>query len=212
MVEKVSKNDFMRAWEAVLDRLIASAHELNRLDAAAGDGDLGVTITLGCNAVKKMLPDLASQDIGTVVSRSGMAFNTAASSTFGALFAIGAMRAGKEARGAEEIDLSLLARMVRAGEQGIMERGKAQRGDKTLLDALGPAAGALETAAAESRTLDEAVRSAIEAARAGVEATRQMRARSGRAAWIADRSVGQPDPGATVVLLMFEAAGEITQE
>ena len=208
MVDSIGRDEFIRAWDEVLDTLIASADELNRLDAAAGDGDLGVTLTLGSRAVKKMLPDLAAQDIGTVIARSGMAFNTAASSTFGALFAIGAMRAGKEAKGAESLDLGLLARMVRAAEQGIEEKGKAQRGDKTLLDALGPAADALEAAAAQEASLGEAVAAAVAAARSGVDATRGMTAKSGRAAWIAERSTGEQDPGATVILRMFEAFGD----
>lgn len=203
--DKLSKQEFLRAWESVLDRLEGESAELSRLDAAAGDGDLGVTISIGCKAIRKALPELADQDIGTIVAKSGMAFNNAASSTFGALFAIGAMRAGKEARGAENLDAGLLARMVRASEAGIKEKGKAERGDRTLLDSLGPSADALEAAVKEDKGLQEAVELATEAARKGVESTKEMTAKSGRAAWIAERSAGQQDPGATAVLFMWEA-------
>ena len=201
----MSKQEFVQAWESVLDRLEAESAELSRLDAAAGDGDLGVTISIGCKAVRKVLPELADQDIGTIVARSGMAFNNAASSTFGALFAIGAMRAGKEAKAAEELDAGLLARMVRASEAGIKEKGKAERGDRTLLDSLGPSADALEAAVNDGKGLQDAVGLATDAARNGVESTKQMKAKSGRAAWIAERSAGQQDPGATAVLFMWEA-------
>jgi len=201
----MSKQEFVQAWESVLDRLKAESAELSRLDAAAGDGDLGVTISIGCKAVRKVLPELADQDIGTIVARSGMAFNNAASSTFGALFAIGAMRAGKEAKAAEELDAGLLARMVRASEAGIKEKGKAERGDRTLLDSLGPSADALEAAVNDGKGLQDAVGLATDAARNGVESTKQMKAKSGRAAWIAERSAGQQDPGATAVLFMWEA-------
>jgi phosphoenolpyruvate---glycerone phosphotransferase subunit DhaL len=208
MRNRLSKQEFLQAWERVMDRLEGASDELNRLDAAAGDGDLGVTISIGCRAVRKGLPELAGQDIGTIVARSGMVFNNAASSTFGALFAIGAMRAGREARAAEEVDLGLLARMVRAAEAGIKEKGKAERGDRTLLDALGPSGDALAAALADGKGLLDAVESAVDAARAGVESTKQMKAKSGRAAWIAERSAGQQDPGATVILFMWEAMGE----
>jgi dihydroxyacetone kinase-like protein len=203
----LSRQELLVAFERVLDCLAGAADEFNRLDSAVGDGDLGITMTLGCRAVRKQLPELASgsEDIGSIVAKSGMAFNRAASSTIGALFAIGAMRAGKEARDAYQLDLPLLARMVRAAEAGIMERGQAHRGDKTLLDALGPSADALDAAVNEGRTLLEAAEAAAQAAREGLAATIPMRAKSGRSAWIPERSVGQPDPGATVILQIWEA-------
>lgn len=205
MSESLKREEFLQLMERILARLEDSADQLNRLDAAVGDGDLGITMTLGCRAVRDALPGLADQDLGTLVARSGMAFNSAAPSTMGALLAIGAMRAGKEAKGVQEIDLPLLARMTRAAEAGIKERGKAERGDKTLLDALGPSADALEEAASQGRSLREAVVAATAAARAGVEATIPLKAKSGRAAWITERTAGQPDPGATVLQLIWEA-------
>jgi len=194
--------------EQVLDSLVASAEELNRLDAAVGDGDLGITMTLGSKAVRGGLPTLEGQDIGTILTKSGMAFNTAAPSTMGALMAIGAMRAGKEAKGTPRLDLPLLAKMARAAKQGIMEKGGAQRGDKTLLDALGPAADSLEASAGAGKTLKDAVADSLAAARAGVEATIPLKAKSGRAAWITERTAGQPDPGATVIVRIWEAMAD----
>jgi dihydroxyacetone kinase-like protein len=205
VTQSFNKEQFLQLVNRILDKLEGSAEELNRLDAAVGDGDLGVTITLGCRAVRNALPSLAEQDLGTIVAKSGMAFNGAAPSTMGALMAIGAMRAGREAKGAQQMDLPLLVRMARAFELGIKEKGQAQRGDKTMLDALGPSADALEAAAAEGKGLREAVEAATAAARAGVEATIPLKAKSGRAAWITERTAGQPDPGATVIKLIWEA-------
>ncbi len=205
MSESVTREGVLRAFERVLDHLERSVDELNRLDSAVGDGDLGVTITLGCRAVRKALPDLAGQDIGTIVAKSGMAFNGAAPSTMGALLAIAAMRAGKEAKGVEELSPALLVGMVRAAQAGIVEKGRAQPGDKTMLDALGPSIQALEKGLAQGKTLREAAEAAAEAARAGVEATISMKAKSGRAAWITERTLGHPDPGAVVVLRTWEA-------
>ncbi len=208
MTQSLDREQFLQLVNRILDKLEGSAEELNRLDAAVGDGDLGVTVTLGSRAVRNALPGLAEQDLGNIVARSGMAFNGAAPSTMGALLAIGAMRAGREARGAQELSVALLAKMVRAAELGIQEKGQAQRGDKTMLDALGPSADALEAAAAEGKDLRQAVEAATAAARAGVEAIIPLKAKSGRAAWITERTAGQPDPGATVIRLIWEAFAE----
>jgi len=208
MVDSLTKERFLQALERVLERLEGSADYLSGLDAAMGDGDFGISMTLGSRGVRQVMGDLAGQDIGGMVARAGMAFNGAAPSTIGALFAIGSMRGGKEAKGHQELDLPLLARMARAAETAIMEKGKAQRGDKTLLDSLGPAADALEAAAAEGRGLAEGLASAVEAARAGVRATIEMKSKSGRGSWIAERTVGHQDPGATAILLMLEALSD----
>jgi len=204
VTESVSREALLKAFERVLDHLENSLDELNRLDSAVGDGDMGVTITLGSRAIRKILPDLAGEDIGTIVTRIGMAFNSAAPSPLGALTAIAAMRAGKEAKGTEELTPALLAKMMRATEAGIMEKGKAQQGDKTLLDALGPSLDALEKGLAAGKTLRQAAEEAVEAARAGVESTVGMKAKSGRAAWITERTLGHEDPGAVVVLRVWE--------
>jgi dihydroxyacetone kinase-like protein len=205
MSEVLERNRFLQVTGHIIDCLEERAAELGRLDAAMGDGDMGVTVTLGCHAIRKALPALADQDIGAILTRSAMAFNGAAPSTLGALFAISGMRAGKEARGATTVDLPMLARMTRAGELGIRERGKAERGDKTLLDVLGPIADVLEDAASRGEPLLAAVEAAEAAARTGLEATIQMAAKSGRGSWISERTVGHPDPGATAVLIIWEA-------
>lgn len=205
MEESISREELLSALGRAVDYLEKSADELNRLDSAVGDGDMGVTITLGCRAVRKALPDLAAQDIGTIVSKCGMAFNGAAPSTLGALTAIAAMRAGREAKGVEALSPKSLLALARAAEAAIIEKGKAQVGDKTLLDALTPSLDALERGLAEGKALHDAARSGLEAARAGAEATVSMKARSGRAAWLPERTVGHPDPGAVVVLRLWEA-------
>ncbi|MHB8993109.1 MAG: DAK2 domain-containing protein [Chloroflexota bacterium] len=205
MSESVSREELLTALERALGQLGKSADELTRLDSAVGDGDMGVTITLGCRAVQKVLPELADQDIGTIIAKCGMAFNGAGPSTLGALLAIAAMRAGKEARGTQELTPTMLVSMLCAAQAGIVEKGKAQPGDKTMLDALGPSINALERELAEGKTLREAAGAAVEAARAGVESTISMKAKSGRAAWITERTLGHPDPGAVVVLRTWEA-------
>jgi dihydroxyacetone kinase-like protein len=143
------------------------------------------------------------------LARLGMMFNSSAASTFGALVATAAMRAGKAAQNAgDEWDLAALAAMARAAEQGVSERGKAVRGQKTLLDALGPAVDALEEASERGATLAEAAQEAARAAEEGAEATSPLQAQIGRAGWLQERTVGIRDPGAHVVALAARAVAQ----
>jgi len=134
-----------------------------------------------------------------------MAFNRKAASTFGVLFATMMMRAAKEAKGLEQLELPDLARMAQSAAEGVMERGKAQLGDKTLLDALVPAAQALQAAAEAGTPLAVALKDAALVAAEGATATIEMKSKSGRSSWFAERTIGAQDPGATAIQLMFES-------
>ncbi len=205
MNDSLTPDQVRAGLAAMATALIAHADELNALDAALGDGDLGVTMRIGGKALLDELAGLADADLATICTRSGLAFNRAAASTIGALIATAGMRSGKEAKGATVIDLSLLSRMVTAAETGIRERGKAQRGDKTILDALIPAAEALQQAATERTGFEEAGTRALAAAKEGREATIPIRGKVGRANWVGDRTVGQPDAGATALVIALQA-------
>jgi phosphoenolpyruvate---glycerone phosphotransferase subunit DhaL len=181
---------------------------LCELDGAMGDGDQGVTMAIGFGAIRKILDSLKDQDVGTIVTKSGLAFNGTAASTIGALLATACMRAGREVKGKHAIGLADVARMLEAAQLGIQERGKAQVGDKTVLDALAPTAAALKAAADAGTPLPEALAQSLAAAEAGVKATIPMKSKMGRAAWIAERSVGHQDPGATSFYLMWKSAVE----
>src|SRR5712691_4418695 len=122
MRSTITSDDFLALFSRMADDLEAAKDQLNELDAAVGDGDQGVTMTIGFRAVRDALPGLKGQDIGAIVTRVGMAFNGKAASTIGALFQTGCMRAGKEVRGKQEIDLADLARMVEVALAGIRER------------------------------------------------------------------------------------------
>jgi dihydroxyacetone kinase-like protein len=205
-----SPDQVREAISTMARALTAHADELNALDAVLGDGDLGVTMRLGCAAVLEELDRLTDADVATICTRTGMAFNRAAASTMGALIATAGMRAGKEAKGAAGVDLLLLTRMAAAAETGIRERGKAAAGDKTLLDALIPTVEALRQAAEDGAAPGEAGRYALLAAREGREATIPMLAKVGRANWAGERTVGQPDAGATALVFALEALVEGT--
>ena len=204
----ITNTELLALLQQMATDLTAQKDYLCELDGAMGDGDQGVTMAIGFGAIAAALPALADQDIGTILTTSGLAFNGTAASTIGALFATACLRAGKEVKGKTAIDLPDLAKMIAAAFTGIQERGKAQVGDKTVLDALAPTVAALQTAAAQGTPLPNALAQALAAAEAGVQATIPLKAKVGRAAWIAERSVGHQDPGATSFTLMLKSAVE----
>jgi phosphoenolpyruvate---glycerone phosphotransferase subunit DhaL len=208
----LTKEDIIAALQKVADDTTAQAERLRELDAAIGDGDLGITITLGFGAVKEGLPELADADMSTLLMRSGMAFNRKAASTFGALFATMMMRAARVAKGKEEIGLAEVSEMVAEALQGVKERGKADVGDKTMLDALAPAAEALAAAVEENANLADALARAADAAEQGALATVEMKSRAGRSSWFSERTAGIQDPGATAVAIMLRSASEYVNE
>ena len=134
-----------------------------------------------------------------------MAFNRAAASTFGVLFATALMRGGRAMKGKATLSAADIVPIGRAAMNGLMERGKAKLGDKTLLDALQPAIDGFEQARAEGKSVAEAVDAAVEACAQGVARTKEMRSRVSRASWMGDRSVGLQDPGATAVIRILES-------
>ena len=163
-------------------------------------------MAIGFRAIRGVLEALKGQDIGTIVTKSGLTFNGTAASTIGALLATACMRAGREVKGRHEIGVAYLAIMAEAALTGIQERGKAQIGDKTVLDALAPAAQALRAAVAAGLPLAEALGKTLAAAEEGMKATIPMKSKIGRASWLADRTVGHQDPGATSFYLMLQSA------
>lgn len=202
------KEDVIAALHQVADDTMAQAERLRELDAAIGDGDLGITVTLGFAAVKEGLPDLADADMSTVLMRSGMTFNRKAASTFGALFATMMMRAARVAKGKEEIGLVEIGEMLAEAIEGVKERGKANVGDKTLLDALAPASAALTTALEENTDLADGLSRAAAAAEQGALATVEMKSRAGRSSWFSERTAGVQDPGATAVAIMLRSVSD----
>jgi phosphoenolpyruvate---glycerone phosphotransferase subunit DhaL len=200
---------FTRVLESVANDVIADADTLNRLDGVAGDGDLGVTMTAAASAVRDLLPALEGMDLDVALKRVGSELARKAPSTCGTLLATALLRAGRTAGDASfaslEGEVARLALLFGAAQQGIEERGKASPGDKTLLDALAPAREALH-AASGTLDVDAALRQAAAAAAAGAERTKVLRARVGRAGWLADRSQGHEDAGAYLVALILASA------
>jgi len=180
---------------------------LNELDARIGDGDHGLSMARGFAAVREHLENSPPASITAALTEGGMQFNEKAGSTIGVLMFSAMRQAGRAVDGKTELGLAELAAMLEAAVEAIRRRGKAEPGQKTILDALHPALEALKQGAAASAAEEDVVRSAMEAAARGAESTREMRAGIGRARWFAERSVGEIDPGAVSGRLIVETVG-----
>lgn len=176
--------------------------ELCAMDAKLGDGDLGLTMSKGYSA----LPDFmraeaegAAGDIGKMLMKSGMKMSTLVPSTMGFLMSTGVMEGGKALKGKTELDGASLAAYLTGFAAGIQKRGKCQAGQRTIYDAVLPAAEAAEKVVASdpSASLSAVITAAVEAAKDGMEKTKDMVPVFGKAAVHAAQSAGVPDQGAT---------------
>ena len=206
-IQRSDLPDLFEAWKRVMAE---HRDELISLDGVMGDGDLGLTMTAAFNAAAADVAASAESDLGMVLMKAGMAMAKAAPSTMGTLVGTGFMRAGKALKDRPAIGVAELALFFQAFVTGLMERGKAQPGDKTIIDALHPAALALEAAAARGATLAEAAAAMAAAAASGMEATRTMVAQHGRAAYYQEKSRDKLDPGAKVGQLLAATLADFT--
>ncbi len=209
--EQLTADDIRTCIELMSRKVHAARERLIELDSALGDGDLGLTMTRGFGAARDELKDMDEDDIGRILMKTGMTIAKTAPSTMGTLVATGFMKAGKALAGKTELSAENCAVMISAFNEGIMERGKAQPGDKTIVDVLAPAAAALETCAKQGRSLGECVASALEAAVSGAAKAGNMKAKFGRPSYYGDDSIGKDDPGAAVGVLIMEALAETVQ-
>lgn len=194
---------FRLAAIEILPRWAAYADELRDLDAALGDGDLGITVSSGATAALAAIEGAEDGDLSALWIAAGRAFATANPSTFAALAGGGLLAAGASLRDVAAFDRAAAVTALRALAQRIMDRGKAQRGDKTVLDALLPSIEALEAAAPEASAA-VAVDAMRRAAWEGVDATRDSVSQRGRAAWVGERGAGHSDPGATAYARLLD--------
>jgi dihydroxyacetone kinase-like protein len=179
---------------------------LTQLDAAIGDGDHGVNMDRGFEAVGKAL---AAQDgslpPGKLLTVAGKTLVSTVGGASGPLWGTAFRRAGRALGDREELDGRDLVVALRAALDGVVELGAAQPGDKTMVDALGPGIDALEGALDAGESLESALAAATAAAESGAKATVPLQARKGRASYLGERSIGHQDPGATSAALIMAA-------
>jgi len=175
---------------------------LLELDARMGDGDLGLTMSKAFTAVYDELRDTTETDIGKLLMKAGMLMAKAAPSTMGTLMGTGFMRGGKAVSGKAELTTANLAEFFQAFVTGIMERGKAKPGEKTIIDSLKPAADTLMELRGED--VGKALQEALRSSQNGLESTKNMVAQHGRMAYYKEQSKGQEDPGATAGVILIK--------
>lgn len=214
ITKSVVRAQTVTVWMAEAEQQIkAQSDYLTQLDAAIGDGDHGINMRRGFDAVGKAL---AGQGDGVPPGRllivAGKTLVSTVGGASGPLWGSALRRAGRALGDSEEFDGQQLAAALDAAIEAVVELGAAQPGDKTMIDALTPAAQALHEALDAGRPLDQALRVAVEAAQRGAEATVPMQARKGRASYLGERSIGHQDPGATSATIIIAALAQAISE
>jgi dihydroxyacetone kinase-like protein len=202
----------LEAWIRAFARTIAEHRdELTELDSAIGDADHGTNMDRGMSAAVAALADKPPADPAALLKQVGMTLVSKVGGASGPLYGTLFLRMAG-ALGSDSADAEAFARALRAGLDGVVARGKAEPGDKTMLDALVPACDALDAALAAGEPLGPALAAAATAAREGRDATVPLVARKGRASYLGERSAGHQDPGATSTALLLDAAASSLAE
>jgi phosphoenolpyruvate---glycerone phosphotransferase subunit DhaL len=188
----------VKAWlSGFAEEVAVNRNLLTQLDAAIGDADHGINLDRGLTEVIAAFDGLADPSPGVLLKTTGMTLVRTVGGASGPLYGTFFLRMSAAAGDLKALDPALLADALRAGLDGVVARGRAQAGDKTMYDALAPACDALDASLADGLDLTTALQRAVAAADTGRDATIPMLARKGRASYLGERSVGHHDPGAT---------------
>ena len=177
---------------------------LTGLDRAIGDADHGLNMHRGFSKVVEKLPAIADKDIGFILKNTGMVLLSNVGGASGPLFGTFFLRAAQATQAHQSLTLVELHQMIREGAEGVISRGKAEPGDKTMCDVWLPVAESLEQAIAQNLSIPAALEAASQVAEKAVQSTITMQARKGRASYLGERSIGHQDPGATSVMFMVQ--------
>lgn len=193
----------------LVKRIAAVVHEnkeyLTDLDSPIGDSDHGINMSRGFGKVEEKLPELEGKDIGSIIKTVGLTLVSSVGGASGPLYGTAFMRAGAALAGKNEMTAEDFDAAFKAAIEGIIQRGKATTGEKTMLDALIPAEKAFSAEYDASKDGKAAMNKACEAAEKGCEYTKTIIATKGRASYLGERGIGHQDPGATSSMLMLKA-------
>lgn len=193
-------------FETIADAIAQEKDRLCQLDGVIGDADHGIAMDLGFGAVREALAGLdGTAEPSAVFNTAAKSFLNAVGASSGPLYATAFMRAGAAAKGKAVLDADGFTEAFQAMARGIQDRGKAEPGEKTMIDAWLPAAASAASARAAGRDIADLLAAASEAAAAGAEATRDMIAGKGRSSRLGERSLGHVDPGAASAAVVIEA-------
>lgn len=209
----VSLDQFVNWLARFRDLVTEKQSYLTELDSAIGDADHGSNMTRGMNAVMDKIGAAPAAAVDELFKSVGMTLVTSVGGASGPLYGTFFLRIGMTAGPVTQLDGAALSAALHAGLDGVVARGKAEAGDKTMFDALAPALDALDETLGGGGSLVAAASAAFAAAEAGRDSTEPLVARKGRASYLGERSSGHLDPGATSTALLFEAlAGALAQD
>jgi dihydroxyacetone kinase phosphoprotein-dependent L subunit len=200
--------DVERVVRITAETVVANETYFGDLDAVVGDGDFGYSMARGFELVVQDWDTFDRTDIATFLRKVAVVITSRVGGTSGPIWGTGFLRAASGAAGADTIDGPQIVAMLRSAVEGIMARGGAELGDKTLLDALSPTIDTIEAQVAAGSSAIEIWPAAAVTAREAAEATRPMIAKRGRASYTGERSIGTLDAGAVAVAVLFEALAQ----
>lgn len=198
-------NRFTGAIESITNAINENRDFLTELDRCIGDADHGINMSRGFNAVTAKLKSSPPDSLKNGLKSVAMTLISTVGGASGPLFGTAFLRCSKLAEGKDEVDRELASQMLHESINGIKALGKAEPGDKTMIDALEPACKAFDEAAKNGGTFLSCLKSSCEAAQKGVEYTKTIAAKKGRASYLGERSIGHQDPGATSVTIILKS-------
>jgi dihydroxyacetone kinase-like protein len=205
----MTKEDMIRWLTRIADVLHENAQYLTQLDSPIGDADHGVNMDRGFTAVRAKFPTMATTDMATQLKTVGSTLVSTVGGASGPLYGTAFLRAGGAIAGKEDLSGADIVAMLDAFLGGIVARGKAKPGEKTMVDALTPALATAKEALSQGASLEEITARAAAAAEEGMKATIPMLATKGRASYLGERSIGHQDPGATSSWLILRSLAEV---
>jgi len=204
------RGEELRDWLAALQKTYAENRPvLTELDAAIGDADHGINMDRGFCAVQKDLEKIGSQDIAGILNAAAMSLIRNVGGAAGPLYGTFFLRAAAVCKGKAALNPADVVALFEAGLEGVMQRGKAELNDKTMVDALLPAVQAMKQTLETGAPLREIFHQAMIAAEKGMKDTTGIIARKGRASYLGERSIGHQDPGATSSYLLVAVAADV---
>ncbi|MEA3376753.1 MAG: dihydroxyacetone kinase subunit DhaL [Chloroflexota bacterium] len=208
----ITTEDVLTCLHRMADVIEENKKYLTKLDSAIGDADHGINMARGFKSILKKASSAEDKDAGTILKTAGMALVSSVGGAGGPLYGTAFMQAGMAVAGKHELEGEDVLNALRSALQGVIMRGKASPGDKTMVDAITPAVDAMEETLQNGADTAKALEAAAEAARQGMEDTIPMLAKKGRASYLGERSIGHQDPGATSSYLLIQVMADMAHE
>lgn len=207
-MQLITLDEIIRIVDFMSDIIIKNEVYFCELDSYAGDGDFGMSLAKGFRILKEQIAQLNKDDIGSFLKGCGMVITEHCGGASGPIWGSAFRSAGKYAAGKKDLDLKDLSELMESAIDGIQKRGGAKLGDKTILDALIPAAESLKKSSQSGVEIAEAMKKCAKEAMAGAEKTKGIVAAKGRASYVGQRSINYPDAGAMAIGIIFNEIAE----